>query len=44
MADEWVKSQKSFKLLDGPSLTLATGETAGMNGEFLYFGRNALTA
>ena len=43
-ADEWVKSQSSYKMLDGPSLTLNAGEVAGMNQEFLYFGNHAQTA
>ena len=43
-ADEWVKSQKSFKMLDSPSLTLATGDIAGMDREFMYFGNQALAA
>ena len=43
-ADEWVKGQASFKMLDGPSLSLNAAEVAGMNAEFLYFGNHALTA
>lgn len=43
-ADEWVKSQKSFKRLDGPSLPLNASEIAGMDREFLYFGHHAQTA
>ena len=42
-ADSWVQDQKSFKMLDGASLTLAAAEVQGMNKEFLYFGHNALT-
>lgn len=42
-ADEWVKRQKSYKLLDSPQLTLAAEEIAGMDREFLYFGNHALT-
>lgn len=42
-ADEWVKSQKSFKFLDGPQLSLNTGDLAGMDREFLYFGNHAMT-
>lgn len=42
-ADEWVKSQKSFKMLDGPSMKLAASDVAGMNGEFMYFGSNVQT-
>ena len=43
-ADEWVKSQKSFKLLDSPSLILSAAEIDGMDREFQYFGSHALTA
>lgn len=42
-ADEWVKSQKSFKMLDGPSMKLAASDVAGMHGEFMYFGSNVQT-
>lgn len=41
-ADEWVKSQKSFKMLDSASMTLAAGDVSGMDREFMYFGHNAL--
>ena len=40
-ADDWVKSQKSYKMLDSPSLSLAAADVAGMDREFLYFGSNA---
>lgn len=43
-ADEWVKGQKSFKMLDGPSLSLVVGDIAGMDREFMYFGSHAQTA
>ncbi len=43
-ADEWVKSQKSYKMLDGASLTLAAADVSGMDREFMYFGHNAQTA
>ena len=43
-ADEWVKAQKSHKLLDSASLSLNAADLAGRNGEVLYFGHNALTA
>lgn len=43
-ADEWVKSQKSYKMLDSASLKLEAGEIAGMNSEFMYFGNHALTS
>lgn len=43
-ADEWVKSQKSFKMLDGPSTKLAGSDVAKMDREFMYFGHNALKA
>ena len=43
-ADDWVKSQKSYKMLDSASLSLEAGDVAGMDREFLYFGNNALTS
>ena len=43
-ADKWVKSQKSFKMLDGPSLKLAAADVGKMDREFMYFGHNALKA
>jgi len=43
-ADEWVKSQKSFKMLDGPSMKLAASDVAGMDREFMYFGSNVQKA
>lgn len=43
-ADEWVKGQSSYRMLDGPSLSLSAGEVSGMGGEFLYFGNHAHTA
>ena len=43
-ADEWVKSQASFQMLDSASLSLNAGEVAGMKQEFMYFGHNAQTA
>ncbi|MEM8793280.1 MAG: MBL fold metallo-hydrolase [Pseudomonadota bacterium] len=43
-ADEWVKAQKSFQMLDGPALSLNATEVAEMNSEFLYFGHHAHTA
>lgn len=42
-ADDWVKGQKSFKMLDSPVLTLAAAEISGMDREFMYFGNNAIT-
>ena len=39
-ADEWVESQKSYRRLDGASLSLAAADVAGMDREFLYFGDN----
>ena len=41
-ADEWVKDQKSFKMLDGPSMKLASADVAKMDREFMYFGHHAL--
>ncbi len=43
-ADEWVKSQKSFKMLDGPSLSLAAADVGKMDREFMYFGHQAQKA
>ena len=43
-ADEWVKAQKSFKMVDGANLSLNAGDVAGMDREFMYFGHNAHTA
>ncbi len=43
-ADEWVTGQRSYKMLDSATLTLAAEEVAGMEAEFLYFGHNAQTA
>ena len=43
-ADEWVKSQKSYKMLDKPALMLAAAEVSKMDREFMYFGGNVQTA
>ncbi|MEX0350093.1 MAG: MBL fold metallo-hydrolase [Paracoccaceae bacterium] len=43
-ADDWVKSQQSYKMLDTPSLSLEAGDVAGRDREFLYFGHNAHTS
>jgi L-ascorbate metabolism protein UlaG (beta-lactamase superfamily) len=43
-ADEWVKGQKSFTMLDSANLSLASAEVAKMDREFMYFGHNAQTA
>ncbi|MFA3918194.1 MBL fold metallo-hydrolase [Ruegeria hyattellae] len=43
-ADEWVKSQQSYKMLDSASLSLEAGDIAGRDREFMYFGHNALTS
>lgn len=42
-ADEWVTSQKSYRMLEGPRLRLEAGDVAGMDREFLYFGHHAMT-
>ena len=42
-ADKWVKELKSFKMLDGPSMKLASADVAKMDREFMYFGSHALT-
>ena len=43
-ADDWVKDQKSYKMLGSASLQLAAEEIAQMDREFLYFGHNAQTS
>ncbi|SLN39694.1 metal-dependent hydrolase [Roseovarius albus] len=43
-ADDWVKAQQSYKMLDSASLSLEVGEIAGMDREFMHFGNHALTA
>ena len=43
-ADEWVKGQKSFTMLDSANLSLASAEVAKMDREFMYFGHNAQIA
>ena len=43
-ADDWVKAQKTWQMLGGPSLSLASAELGQMDREFLYFGHHALTA
>jgi L-ascorbate metabolism protein UlaG (beta-lactamase superfamily) len=43
-ADEWVKSQKSYKMLDKPALMLAAAEVSKMDREFMYFGGYVQTA
>lgn len=40
-ADKWVKSQKSYKMLDGSNLKLAAADVGKMDREFLYFGHHA---
>ena len=40
-ADEWVKAQQSFKMLDSASLSLAAADVQAMDREFMYFGHNA---
>jgi L-ascorbate metabolism protein UlaG (beta-lactamase superfamily) len=42
-ADDWVKDQKSFSMLDSATLKLDAQSVAGMDREFKYFGHNALT-
>ncbi len=43
-ADEWVKGQKSYRMLDSARLDLSAAEIAKMDREFLYFGNHAQTA
>ena len=42
-ADEWVKAQTSYKMLDNASLSLNAADVAGMKNEFMYFGNHAQT-
>lgn len=42
-ADEWVKGQKSFKMLDSANLSLNAADVSGMDREFMYFGSNVQT-
>ena len=41
-ADEWVAKQKNRTHLSQSSLVLEAGEVKKMNGEFMYFGSNAV--
>ncbi len=43
-ADEWVKGQRSYRMLDSARLDLAAADVAEMDREFLYFGSHAQTA
>jgi hypothetical protein len=43
-ADEWVKAQKSYRMLDNASLSLAADDVADMDREFLYFGAHVQTS
>lgn len=43
-ADEWVRGQKSFKMLDSANLSLNAADVGGMDREFMYFGSNVVTA
>ena len=42
-ADDWVRAQKSYQMVDGASLSLNAAEVAGMDAEFMYFGSHAVT-
>lgn len=42
-ADDWVKGQQNYKMLDSASLQLEAGEIAGMSEEFMHFGNNVMT-
>lgn len=42
-ADEWVKGQKSFKMLDSANLSLNAADVGRMDREFMYFGSNVQT-
>ena len=43
-ADDWVKAQKSYKMLNSDNLQLDAASVSGMDREFHYFGNNAQTA
>lgn len=43
-ADDWVKGQKSFKMLEVPSLSLNASDVSKMDREFMYFGHHAHSA
>ncbi len=43
-ADDWVKAQKSHKMLGSANLSLNAGDVKKMNREFMYFGHNAQKA
>jgi len=43
-ADEWVKTQKSYKMLNSAGLSLAAADVKKMDREFMYFGNHAQTA
>ncbi|PTQ74575.1 MBL fold metallo-hydrolase [Celeribacter persicus] len=43
-AEDWVKTQKSYKMLDSASLSLAAEDVKKMDREFMYFGHHAQTA
>lgn len=42
-ADEWVKGQKSFTMLDSATLEIGAAELSSMDREFLYFGHNVIS-
>jgi L-ascorbate metabolism protein UlaG (beta-lactamase superfamily) len=43
-ADEWVKGQKSYKMLDSATLEIGAADLASMDREFLYFGHNVISS
>ena len=43
-AEEWVKGQNNFTMLDTASITLAADGIADMSKEFQYFGSNVISA
>ena len=43
-ADEWVKSQKSYKMLESANLSLIATDVGSMDREFMYFGSNTQTS
>lgn len=43
-ADDWVKAQKSYTMLDKATMKLAASEVSAMDREFKYFGGNVQSA
>ena len=41
-AEGWVKDQRSYNMLSGPSIKLAASDVSNMRKEFMYFGNHAV--